>query len=108
LASARRFVNDLLSPACCCLSSRTCCWRLATATDITAAAVTRAISAVMARLQLGLSLPLPNPLLLLLLLVLWLAIVLLVMRTVVDPLLVTVVKSNELEVDKDDLTNSEA
>jgi hypothetical protein len=26
----------------------------------------------------------------------------------VDPLLVTVVKSNELEVDKDDLTNCEA
>jgi hypothetical protein len=26
----------------------------------------------------------------------------------VDPLMVTVVKSNELEVDKDDLTNSEA
>jgi hypothetical protein len=46
--------------------------------------------------------PMPMPLLLLLLLLLVLAIVLLVL------VMRTIVKSNELEVDKDDLTNSEA
>jgi hypothetical protein len=66
--------------------------------------VTLANSAAKARFQLGFSLPPTKPWLLLLLavlllsLLLLLAIVLLVMRTVV--------KSNELEVDKDDLTNS--